>query len=157
MLCRWVVSWTRVAVQETHARIDLAAPRLRAGRSATAPGAGDWSGAPPLFAATAAPEPQVRLLGLSRSARRTAALVSIGGAAAAWLSVGETRDGVTLESVSAGAITIDTAGGLRDVRLGEASAGASGSSASPSMLGDAGPPPGRGPMPPASAPAMSGT
>jgi len=156
----WAAAGGPKMADERIAAVEEAAPRLRAGRGAASPGAGDWSGAPSLFAATAAPEPQVRLLGLSRSARRTAALVSIGGAAAAWLSVGEARDGVTLESVSVGGITIDTAGGLRDVRLGEASAGASGgmasSSISPSMQGDAGPPPGRGPIPPASAPAMSG-
>lgn len=144
--------------------VEAAAPRLRTGRDAAAPTAGEWAGAPPLFAATAVAEPQVRLLGVSRSARRTAALVSIGGGAAAWLSVGETRDGVTLESVSGGAITIDTAGGPRDVKLGEATAGSSAASLGGASGGDAltsagamGPPPGRGPIPPASAPAMSGT
>jgi hypothetical protein len=160
----WAAAGGPKMADERIAAVEAAAPRLRTGRAVVAPTGGDWAGAPSLFAATVVAEPQVRLLGVSRSTRRMAALVSIGGGAAVWLSVGETREGVTLESVSGGAITIDTAGGPRDVKLGEATAGSSAGSVGESSGGEAltsagpmGPPQGRGPIPPASAPGMSGT
>jgi len=109
--------------------------------------------AAPLFAppepGAASTEISVALQGLTRSARRQAALLAIGGRPADWLSVGETRDAVTLESVRANSVTISTPAGSREISFGPAAP-----VAAPSSY-DAGPPPGmRGPPPPASAPGV---
>ncbi|MFT4252058.1 MAG: hypothetical protein QM608_06210 [Caulobacter sp.] len=150
----WAAAGGPQMADERIAAVEATQPRIGRGRKPASVVAGDWAGAPPLFDAVVPPEPQVRLLGVSRSARRTAALLSIGGGPAVWITRGETRDGVTLEAVMGGAITIDTVNGPRDVRLGEATEGAigtagGGAATTISMAG-------RGPPPPASAPAGSG-
>ena len=80
----------------------------------------------PIFALTTGPgavrEPSIRLDGISLSRRRAAALVSIDGKPATWLSAGETADGVTLQEVGASAATFETALGAKMLNLGEQSA-----------------------------------
>lgn len=82
--------------------------------------------AAPLFALTVGPgavrEVAIRVDGLSVSRRRNAALVSIDGAAAQWMSVGESRDGVTLQAVSSTKAVFDTTLGNKELALGEQSA-----------------------------------
>ena len=77
--------------------------------------------AQPLFALTSGPgavsDVLVRLEGVARTGRRTAALLSINGAPAAWLELGETRDGVTLQDVQGTKVVLDTATGFKDVGL----------------------------------------
>jgi hypothetical protein len=107
----------------------------------------------PLFGASAQPvesrgDVAVQVFGIARSPARTAALLGIGGASAEWFSVGETRSGVTLRSVSASGAIVSTLLGERELLLGAASPG------SPSTAG--GPPASfKSPPPPASAPGMS--
>lgn len=108
----------------------------------------------PIFAQAdqgAAPvEISVALQGVSRSGRRQAALIAIGGQPADWLTVGETRGGVTLEAVRANGVTITTANGPRELGFGPSTVTTPGSMA---PGGEAGPAPGsKGPPPPASAP-----
>ena len=70
------------------------------------------------------------------------------------MSVGETRDGVTLQQVTSSKIVVDTAFGPKDVALGERSAGTSEPS-SPTVQAsrtDEMPPGFRAPPPPANAP-----
>ncbi|MFZ4607638.1 MAG: hypothetical protein ACOYM5_15425 [Caulobacter sp.] len=106
--------------------------------------------ATPLFVSNAT-EIAVSLQGLARTPRRAAALLSINGGPAQWLSQGATRDGVTLVQVLSTRVVIDSRAGRSVVLLGETSGGAAGLNG-----GDAGsdqPPPGtRMPPPPASAP-----
>ena len=121
----------------------------------------------------AVPAPVVRLEGVSRTRARQAALVSINDRPAEWLTVGEVRDGVTIQAVQAGKVVVDTVFGPQEVALG-ARIGAPASPASPpSGAGPAPtpapsgapgaleptivdrPPPGfRSPPPPASAPGV---
>lgn len=115
----------------------------------------------PIFALTVGPgavrEPAIRVDGLSVSRRRAAALVSIDGAAAQWMSVGESQDGVTLRAVSASKAVFDTELGDKELGLGEQSASsAPAASASDSVevsptIVDRIPPGFRSPPPPASA------
>ncbi|PXA95303.1 hypothetical protein DMC25_00940 [Caulobacter sp. D4A] len=156
----WAAAGGPKMADDRIAALEATQPRMRTAGKPAAPVVGDWAGAPTLFDAVSPPEPQVRLFGLSRSTRRKAALISIGGASPVWMTLGEARDGVTLDAVLADSITIDTVGGPRDVRLGEATGGASGEVGS-AALGAAnksvdGPEiaavVGRGPPPPASAP-----
>lgn len=132
-------------------------------RSAVATAAADISGliAAPLFPLTtgpgAVPQPVLRLDGVVRTARRSAALLAINGQPADWLSKGESRDGVTLLDVSASRALVDTVYGPQDVRLGQTvPEGAPPPAAAPGEAVLAGPddfPPGfRSPPPPASAP-----
>ncbi len=96
----------------------------------------------------------VQVFGLARSPVRTAALLGVGGAPAEWFSVGETRNGVTLRSVSGSGATIATLMGEREILLGGPSQGAAVASVGSAAGG--GPPPGfKSPPPPASAPQMS--
>lgn len=110
----------------------------------------------PLFVPSTGPtdnptDVAVQVFGLARSPVRTAALLAVGGAPAQWFSIGETRDGVTLRSVSQNSAVIATLMGEREVTMGGSSQGASVSSSPPDS-----PPPGfRSPPPPASAPTMS--
>jgi len=101
-------------------------------------------------------EPAIRLEGVARSPGRIAALLAIDAKPSAWLALGEARDGVTLVEVLGSKVTVDTALGTKDVRLGESSPPAP-SATGPStgvVAQDAGPQPGyRAPPPPASAPA----
>ncbi len=104
-------------------------------------------------------DPMIRLEGIARTPGRTAALLAIDAKPSAWLGLGETRDGVTLVEVLGSGVTIDTAIGTKDVRLGESSAPAQGATGSGTgaLIPDAGPPRGyRMPLPPASAPARVG-
>ena len=125
----------------------------------------DLQGAP-IFALTVGPsavkEPSILLQGVSVSARRTAALISVDGRPAEWMAVGETRDGVTLQQVRGSRIVVDTLLGSKDVALGEQSAPEA--LADPEPVGESPPPPDlntardrippgfRSPLPPASAP-----
>ncbi|HEX3365607.1 hypothetical protein [Phenylobacterium sp.] len=120
--------------------------------------------ATPLFALTTGPgairEPSIRLDGVSVSRRRLAALVSIDGKPALWLTAGQSSDGVTLEGVSSSAATFETAVGTKTLNLGEQSAAstpdphaAPAPAATPGPSGPDQMPPGRhGPPEPASAP-----
>ncbi len=76
----------------------------------------------PLFALTTGPgaiaEAAVKLVGLARSPQHSAALISINGAAAAWLRLGASRDGITLQSVGSSNVVLMTALGRREVDLG---------------------------------------
>lgn len=117
--------------------------------------------AAPIFALTTGPgavrEPAIRVDGVSVSRRRTAALVSIDGGAAEWLSVGESRGGVTLQGVTADGITVETAIGEKAVKLGDQSAASAPAAAPPpeavATAAPDRPPPGfRSPPEPASAP-----
>lgn len=106
----------------------------------------------PLFAqpegAALPVETSVVLQGLSRTPRRQSALLAIGARPAEWLTVGETREGVTLDSVGPGGVTITTPSGTRDLGFGPANT----SNQAPASI-DPMPPPGvRSPPPPASAP-----
>jgi hypothetical protein len=106
----------------------------------------------PLFnlvsAAAVTPDPVVRVDGLSRTAHRTAALLSIGGAAAEWLQVGDQRAGVTVRKVDAGTVQLDMPSGLKTLALGEQTQAPAGEVAN----NDAPPPGMRSPPAPASAP-----
>lgn len=114
----------------------------------------------PLFALTTGPgavrEPSIRLDGVSVTRRRLAALVSVDGKTAEWLTVGETREGVSLQSISASNATFETALGVKTLNLGEqsaASAPAPGAAASvAAVVQDQVPPGFRSPPEPASAP-----
>lgn len=104
----------------------------------------------PLFSTDAA-QIAVKVEGLARTARRSAALVSIDGGPSQWLTQGATRDGVTLVQVLSTRVVIDSRAGRTVVLLGETS----GSPAAELASGAASdqPPPGtRMPPPPASAP-----
>jgi hypothetical protein len=90
----------------------------------TAPGAPPPAAkaAPPLFASAtgpdAVPEVQFELRGIARGPKDQAALIAIGAAPAAWLSLGATRDGVTLVTVEPTRVVVDTALGFREAQLG---------------------------------------
>lgn len=100
----------------------------------------------------AAPEMTVLVQGIARSPLRTAALLSVNGAPAEWVGLGESVQGVVLEDVSSGGVTIDTPRGVREVRLGEGGAGAGAGAPIESAAADAPPPGYRMPPEPASAP-----
>ena len=119
----------------------------------------------PLFALTTGPgavrEPSIRLDGLSRSKRRSAALVSVDGKPSIWLTTGETTDGVTLQDVTASGATFETALGVKTLNLGEQSAASApdphaptptSPPASTASTAERAPPGYRGPPEPASAP-----
>jgi hypothetical protein len=114
----------------------------------------------PLFALTTGPgairEPSLRVDGLSVSRRRMAALVSIDGKPAAWLTAGETADGVTLQAVTAAGASFETALGAKTVNLGEQTAASAPDPHAPGPAPPAvtdQPPPGfHGPSEPANAP-----
>jgi hypothetical protein len=69
----------------------------------------------------AQPEPALRLDGVVRSPKRTAALIAINDAPAEWLAKGEIRDGVTLEDVQPARVLVDTLYGERQLELGRSS------------------------------------
>lgn len=71
----------------------------------------------PIFAAANTPEPTIRLIGVSRTPRRVAALVSINGAEPEWLERGATKDGLTLQDVLPSKIVVDSVGGTREIGL----------------------------------------
>jgi hypothetical protein len=100
---------------DTHAR----------GARAPGPDAAAQAIAAPLFATSSltpsAPEVAVKVLGIARTPSGSAALLSINNGPADWLAVGASKDGVTLQEVTASAAIIDTPGGTRTVPLGETS------------------------------------
>lgn len=143
----------------------LRAPQGSSGRAGYARAADLISA--PIFALTTGPgalrEPAIRLDGISISARRIAALVSIDGKPADWLRVGEARDGVTLAALTSGQATFETELGAKQLGLGEQSASsaplptaAAAPAATPAPMAaavvDQIPPGYRSPPPPASAP-----
>lgn len=153
------VSARASALEATHARLTaLRAPA--AGRPSGSGGLG-LIGAP-LFALTTGPgavrEPAIRLDGVSITRRRTAALVSIDARPSEWLEVGETRDGVSLQSLTSSSATFETALGVKSLGLGQQSAasaplpGASGAQPVTAVVQDQPPPGFRSPPEPASAP-----
>jgi hypothetical protein len=135
-------------VQTAQGRLS-ALPSARASAGASTGGAVAAALSPALFG-NAGAEIAVRLEGLSRTPRRSAALVSINGGPAGWLTAGATREGVTLVQVLSTKAVIDTIAGRRVITLGETSG-----AASTLAGGDDQPPPGvRMPPPPASAPGV---
>ena len=118
----------------------------------------------PIFALTtghgAVADVTIRLDGVARSPRHTAALISIGGKPADWLELGQTRDEVTLQEVRPSSIVVDTPIGFKTIDLGDTttSAQASGADRPSGQPGaPAGAPSGyRMPPPPASAPGLGG-
>lgn len=113
-------SWVTRPLDRLAARLDAVHP---AGRVEPR-GAGDAvaaSLASPIFVSTtgpgAVPDPAVALSGVAISPRGASALIAVDGKPAAWMSQGATRDGVTLISVSATRVVVDTAIGFKDVAL----------------------------------------
>lgn len=150
------------ALDEGHERL----AKLRAPRSVSLP-TSETSSAPllasPLFAMTTGPgavrEPSIRVDGVSLTRRRTAALLSIDDKPAEWVTVGESRDGVTLQAVSPSGVTIETLLGPKALNLGDQSAASAPAAGTPApvattaaMVQDQVPPGFRSPPQPASAP-----
>lgn len=71
----------------------------------------------------------VRLEGIVRTPSRTAALLSFNGAPAAWMTLGETRQGATLVEVDGTAVLLDTPAGYQEAALGDAPPAAIGAGA----------------------------
>jgi len=76
--------------------------------------------------ANAYKEKVVRLMGTSVSPGRRAALVSIDGQPALWMSVGETQDELVLIEVGSGAVRFDTPVGIRTISMNEPATGGAG-------------------------------
>jgi len=94
----------------------------RGPRAATVSGAAAADAlAHPIFAVGTAPlaDATLRLDGVALTPRRQAALLSINGKPPEWLERGDTREGVTVQAISASKVVIDTATGPRDVLLGD--------------------------------------
>jgi hypothetical protein len=145
-------------VQGRLARLKAPVPALARGSEASA---ASLLGSP-LFALTTGPgavrEPSIRVDGVSVSRRRMAALVSIDAKPAEWLTVGESREGITLQGVSNSSITVETLLGSRTLNLGDQSAasapapGAASAVTPAAAVVDQVPPGFRSPPEPASAP-----
>lgn len=105
----------------------LPAPRS----AATSPSEPSASAGGDLFAAVP-PPPVVRLDGISKTRRRTAALLTFGNGPAQWVSIGATVDGVTLVAVSDADATLETVAGREALALGQSTTPASPSQASAS-------------------------
>ena len=73
----------------------------------------------PLFAAGPARLPRITLIGVSRIPGRSAALVALGDSEPAWISVGQTIEGLTLVSARADQVRFDSVDGPITVPLGE--------------------------------------
>lgn len=150
-------------LDEIHARLAQLRPPAAAPARGGVASAAPLLGAP-LFALTTGPgavrEPSIRVDGVALTRRRLAALLSIDSKPAEWLVVGESRDGITLQSVSATGVTVETLLGPKSLNLGDqsaASAPAPGSAAPAPVASAAGvqdqvPPGFRSPPEPASAP-----
>ena len=119
--------WLLAGSSPAQARLEADQSRLQALRPRSDPStSADASAADvlahPLFSLTTGPgavaDVDVRLEGLARSPRRSAALLAIGSAPAQWLALGETRAGVTLEEVDASKAVVTTALGRKEVVLG---------------------------------------
>lgn len=104
----------------------------------------------PLFALTTGPgavaDAVLRLDGVAKTPRHSAALISIGGKPAEWLQLGETRDDVTLQEVQGASVVVDTATGFKTIALGDATQPPPQSSAADRSQG-APPTPSRSPLP----------
>ena len=106
--------------------------------------------ATPLFpSATAGPvvDLALSLEGVVNFPGRVAALLSVNGAPAQWLALGETRDGVALQEVRGASVLLSTAAGPRELAIGDAP--------TPPVQSDVPPPGARSPPPPASAPGVA--
>ena len=86
----------------------------------------------PLFVLTtgpgAQPEPLIRVSGLSRTPVRRAALLSVNGAPAAWLGVGQSAGEVTLLEVQPSKAVVETVFGRKEIDLEAGAASATSSS-----------------------------
>ncbi len=135
-------------LDEAEARLAAAPPAPGRTRAGVGPLVGAST---PLFGA--ATNASLRLEGVARTPRRTAALLAAGAAPAQWVSVGTTVGGFTLVGVTATGAVVESVEGRRTVALGETVGGNAAATPTPSM--NDGPPPGapRG-LEPASAPAM---
>lgn len=105
--------------------------------------------AAPLFALTTGPgavtEATIHLEGLVITPALKAVLVSIDGKTPDWLTLGASRDGVTLIDVQGSKATFDTATGFKDVGLGDAGPGSGPGVAAQASSNS---PPGQGLQPP---------
>ena len=98
----------------------------------------------PLFVLTTGPgalsEPRLRLIGVAVTPRGRTALISIDGALAEWVGVGQTKAGLTLTSVASAGVEVETALGPKTVLFGDpAPAGVApnaGSKTAPSTTGN---------------------
>jgi len=88
----------------------------------TVPAAVSAAGAE-LFVGTA--PPIVRLDGLSRTRRRTAALLAFGSGPSQWVSLGATIEGVTLVEVGEAKVVLETVAGRQVLGLGDSTSAAS--------------------------------
>lgn len=112
---------------EPAARLDDVQSRLEAlqtpQRSGWARVDGAGLAANPVFAMTTGPnavaEPTITVQGLARTPGGASALLAINGKAPDWLTVGDTRDGVTLDEVRSGGVLVDTVTGQREIALGQ--------------------------------------
>ena len=69
--------------------------------------------------------PIVRLDGLSRTRRRTAALLAFGSGPSQWVSLGATIEGVTLVEVGEAKVVLETVAGRQVLGLGDSTSAAS--------------------------------
>lgn len=100
------------------------------------------------------PPPRVRLDGLARTPRRTAALMAIGDLPAQWVAAGSTVNGVTLLRIGSNRATIDAGDGPQEIVLGETVGTGSSTNTTPTQASYPDQAPlGRG-LEPASAPGM---
>lgn len=90
-----------------------------------------------LFGALAAP-PTVRLDGISRTRRRTAALLAFGSAPAQWVNLGSTIQGVTLVEVTDARVSLETVLGRENLSLGESTMPPAATSADQTVSGGVG-------------------
>ena len=126
-----------------------AAPRAKQG---TGPEISSVSTSAPAPLFVLAPTAVVRLDGISRTARRTAALLSFNGATSRWVTAGVTQEGVTLVEIGSTRVVVETLDGRQTIALGETSAPPVNSAALPLAVDDGAPPSLRQGIPPASAP-----
>lgn len=76
--------------------------------------------------ANAYKEKAVKLIGISISPGRKAALVSVDGQPAVWMGVGETQDELVLIEVGSNAVRFDTPVGARTININEPATGGAG-------------------------------
>lgn len=76
--------------------------------------------------ANAYKEKTVKLIGISISPGRKAALVSVDGQPAVWMGIGETQDELVLIEVGSNAVRFDTPVGARTISINEPAAGGAG-------------------------------
>lgn len=119
-------------------------------QGASSPTSPDASAMPQGLFANSAQEISVSLVGLSRTPKRSAALLSIKSQPAQWMTVGMTKEGVTLVQVLPTRVVIDSLTGRRSIGIGQSSGAIEPSDAS----GDQPPAGARLPPPPASAPSQ---